>query len=104
MAIENVIMYARLDKTKKAKLKRLRMGAGKEYMMTVSKGRPLITFKDMATEDVHYTMLFRKINERIFEIDFHKTFEREEDRHDQIIKIRFGIKEGIQNIEEKDWG
>ena len=101
MALDNVIMYSELDKARPAKLKRIRMSGEKSYMMTVSKARPLITFKDMANKDVHYTMLFRAVDQRTFEIDLHKTFEGEETKYDPIIKIRFGLKEGIQNVEER---
>ncbi|MEM3245654.1 MAG: hypothetical protein QXN16_02710 [Candidatus Micrarchaeaceae archaeon] len=101
VVLEKVIMYAELDKTRPAKLKRIRLSGEKEYMMTVSKARPLITFKDMTNRDIHYTMLIRAVDQRTFEIDFHKTFEGKEVRHDPIIKVMFRIKEGIQNIEEK---
>jgi hypothetical protein len=101
MVLENVLMYAELDKDRPAKLKRIKLSGEKEYMMTVSKARPLITFKDMDNKDIHYTMLIRAVDQRTFEIDFHKTFEGEAVRHDPIIKIRFGLKEGIQNVEER---
>ncbi len=98
LSLENVIMRARLDKTRPVKMKRIRMSAEKEYIVTISKNRPLMTFKDMTIKDMHYTMLIRSINERIVEIDLHKTFESEGDRHDPIIKIRLGIKDGAQKI------
>ena len=101
MSLENVIMYSEIDKNRPAKLKRIRMSGEKSYLMKVSKARPLITFKDMDNKDAHYTMLFRAVDQRTFEIDFHKTFERVVAKYDPIIKIRFGLKEGIQNVGEK---
>lgn len=67
-------MYSELDKTILAKLKHIRMSEEKSYMMTVSKARHLITFKDMAKKDIHYTMLFRAVDQRTFEIDLQPDF------------------------------
>lgn len=97
--LENVLVYPIPDGIKPSKLKRIRITGSKEYMMAISKSRPLIIFKEV-NKDMHYTMLIRIINQKTIEIDLHKTFENKEVRHIPIIKIRFGIKEDIQGIEK----
>jgi hypothetical protein len=97
MGLENVVMWPEVDKTKPTKLKRIKMKAGKDFLMTVSKNRPLITFKDMADKNSHYTMLIRAIDKRTLEMDLHKKDEAvKKDKYDSIAKIRFQFKEGIE--------